>query len=322
MAYQTGTASDVLDLIDKLRVFALAQGWTVDEWASPDLHISKGGRYFVLRGDTSAGSGADLGPFIYICGATGYAAGSAWNAQPGTSPAVKTNRLPGPFAAYHFFAGSGAPDYLHVVVEVSAGVYKHFHVGSLDPFGSIADGSYASGSAWRYDQNGYTNYPEGDYHTYPFDGRGGDQNAFVPTVVRVDTDGTSPKWNRFDRDWTAGHRAIGMVRSNVSWSGMSNNQQHPSEELWTRNPNTFNAQTILLPMPVFVERASNLWSPAGFVKDLRYVNVLNLTPGELLTIGSDEWLVFPCHQKTSTWDTYGSAIPSSGRFGLAYKKIP
>ena len=321
MAYQTGSSSDVLDLLDKLRVFAIAQGWTVDEWTSPDLHISKGGRYFVLHGDTSAGSGGNVGPFLQICGATGYSAVAAWNAQPGTSPSVETNGMPGPFTAYHFFAGA-SPDYLHVVVEVSAGVFKHFHIGSLSPFGAIADGSYATGSRWQYNSGPDTNFPDHqNYHNYPF-GCGTDDQLRGPSVLRVDTDGVSPKWNRFDSNYTtpAGYRATSVVLQSTSF--YSDVWRSPGYALFNGSPNAFNGLTVLIPMPVFVERASAKFSPAGYVKDVRFVNMKNLTAGETLTIGTDQWLVFPAIQKTATWNVSGVLTPSSGYYGYAYKKIP
>jgi hypothetical protein len=51
MAYDTGSASGVAQLLDALRVFLLAQGWTVnlfgDDGAGKRLHVQKGSDTFV-----------------------------------------------------------------------------------------------------------------------------------------------------------------------------------------------------------------------------------------------------------------------------------
>ena len=69
MSYETGTATDPNNLLDKLRIFALANGWTVDysggrtnvggslqAGSNNVIAMNKGGLYVVLYQDTSSNS--------------------------------------------------------------------------------------------------------------------------------------------------------------------------------------------------------------------------------------------------------------------------
>ena len=53
MAYQTGTATDCNDLLDKFRLFAIAQGWIANRWviagSGRELCLQKGSAYFNFR---------------------------------------------------------------------------------------------------------------------------------------------------------------------------------------------------------------------------------------------------------------------------------
>lgn len=302
--YETGTATGPADLIAKLEVFAAANGWTVNTPTSGKV-FTKGGIYFGLNWDTDD---------VWVCGATGYNAGSAWSAQPGASVSqCRSNDMAGPFQTYHFFTGT-APDYIHVVVEKTAGVFKHFVFGQMIKHGSYVGGEYIGAVYWHMAMPSASvtpNHPNGNYHCTPFDVAGQLTTASNRGAVRADIDGKTNNWMIFNYVHNySGNYAKGVVRSP---GGIL-------ESLHERSPSEFNQLTPLLPMLIGVERGSGLVSPAGYVPDMRYVNMTNFEPSELITIGSDEWLVFPLIQKTATWDNLSSMVPSSGTFGFAYKR--
>jgi len=119
MAYQTGTSTGPADLLDKLRLFLIDNGWTVNKWEDDDtkyptpsgagldgdgkrLHVQKTATdatvmYFNLRStirgipfgnrDTTATlySGKFRAEVTGLCiyGSTGYDTGLAWDLQPG-----------------------------------------------------------------------------------------------------------------------------------------------------------------------------------------------------------------------------------------------
>lgn len=92
MAYETGAATGPNDLLDKLRLFAIGQGWVVNRWVAADsgreLCLSKGSAYYNMRSyqnETvfSNGSGSYQHYGISINGSDGYLPGNAWDRQPG-----------------------------------------------------------------------------------------------------------------------------------------------------------------------------------------------------------------------------------------------
>lgn len=303
--YETGTATDTTDLINKLITFATANGWTVNTPTSGKV-FTKGGIYFGLNFDADD---------VWVCGATGYNAAAAWSAQPGASASqCRANDIAGPYVAYHFFTGT-SPDYLHVVVEKTAGVFKHFVMGQLVKNGTFTGGEYVGAVYWHptiVNVSTTPNHPDNAYHTCPFDAYCISTTATNKGAVRADIDAKSNNWMIFnDASSYDGNRAKGVVRG--SNRGLL-------EVLHERSPSEFNQITPFLPIPVAVERPSSMVSPLGHVPDMRYVNMTNLTPGSTITFGVDEWMVFPLIQKTDTWDNASSSIPSSGTYGFAYRK--
>lgn len=303
--YETGTATGPADLITKLITFATTNGWAVNTPASGKV-FTKGGMYFGVNWDTDD---------VWVCGATGYSAGSAWNAQPGASASqCDSNNMAGPYLAYHFFTGA-APDYLHVVVETTAGIFRHFVMGSLAKHGAFTGGEYIGAAYWHMTvvSAGVTpNHPDNPYHAVPFDAYSYLGASANRAAVRADIDAKSNNWMQFYYpSFYGGNYAKGVVRGQ---------NQGLLESLHERSPSEFNQITPLLPMLICGERPSTMSSPLGYVPDMRYVNMTNFTPGDTVTIGADQWMVFPLIQKTATWDNASSSTPSSGTYGFAYKK--
>lgn len=93
MAFTTGTATDYRDLLDKLRLYAVSQGWTAHEWAAGT--VAGGGGRLIMEGP-GAGAGrrvfvsirteADAVNALYswrMRGAAGYTAGAPEGGHPG-----------------------------------------------------------------------------------------------------------------------------------------------------------------------------------------------------------------------------------------------
>lgn len=51
------------------------------------------------------------------------------------------------------------------------------------------------------------------------------------------------------------------------------------------------------------------------------VNMKNLVPGEAITIGTDEWVVFPVKKKGAALNGPQGEV-NSWTFGYAYRKVP
>lgn len=319
MAYETGVATGVLDLLAKIRGMAVGLGWTIDrnEPTELALHHADAG-YFTLLAqpeEDDIQTTTYPRPYITIWGQTGFDAGAAYNAQPGSSGGRygRTDALRGPFAAYHLF---GTTQYIHCVVEIVPGEFAHFHFGLLDKSGDYPGGEYATGTNWSYNLQ-YANTDNRDSlsnrHAVPFDSI----NYYAPGhgVVRLDADGHTAEWGLFYNRTTSDFSVVwGPARL------YANNWRSPYTFYWLSTPNTVNAVAPLAPCLVsFVLRGEKTFL-AGAPADLRIVNMRNLTPGETITIGPDEWLCFPLKKRGLS--RYGPNYQvNSGLFGLAYRKV-
>jgi len=307
MAYQTGTATGPADLLSQLETFIAANGWTVGAATTGKVYSNaSNGLYCGVNSDTST---------IWLLGATGYNSAAAWNAQPGApvnTMQAQSNDMAGPYSAYHFFVTT---DYIHVVVEVSAGKFKHLVIGILAKCGAFTGGQYYGAVYWYMTGSTITNYPESSSHLYLWDaaglGMGGTGSAGYRQAVRADIDTKTNNWMQFNALTMSTNYAHGVLRGNGFIQG-----------LWYSGPNSFNGLSPLHPIPVPVDRGSNQTSVLGYVKDMRIVNLQSLSPGQTVTIGSDQWLCFPVIQKTDVYNVSGSLIPSSGYYGYAYRMVP
>jgi hypothetical protein len=293
MAYQTGTASGTADLLDKLNAFAVANGWTLNRRDASSLSISKGTVYQNLWED---------GTQIKMYLATSYDGGFAWNAQPGANPFTQFSReMSGSFAAYHFFADG---DYIYIVVEVDPGMFKHLAFGMIHRCSAYDGGEFSSAVlvddlvAGRY---------HGLFGAYE-DGLAG--NGAAVNTLRLNGVDSMPEWRQLNVNTNIADYIVKSTEYGVS---ADPNTTLYYKDWFDNSPNTETQQTILIPIHLFVERPSNLFSPAGYIDDLRLVNMINITPGESRPIGAHDWLCFPVKSK---------GVAPSNNYGYAYKKIP
>ena len=322
MAYETGAASSVTDLLDKLRVFATANGWTQNFFGARTsgsgqaLQLTKGTQYVTFIADTGAGSPTtDPGPFFGCYSHDVYSAGNGTENQAGGSGKAFANAMSGPFVAYHFISGAERGcDYLYVVVEVSSGVFKHAGVGKLVSLGAMTTGMFCHASRWSYSTGSNTiSTPLSPQHSIPFDSLdSGSLGAGRGTYIRADSDSISPRWYDSYGNGGYGTRFGGGVRS--SGSSSPGDKRGTLASLALAGASALTGRTVLMPAWVYGERTANLSSPLGYPPHLRWVMLDYLQPGDVLTIGTDQWKVFPVIRKNG-----GTGQVNSGNYGYAYK---
>lgn len=299
MAYETGTASSVSDLLTKLVTFATANGWTNN---SPSTGV------VLSKGTVVCGLFANS-PNLDTRGAITVANGSAWNAQTGNSSTTHQMDIgAGPYTAYHFYAlTEGSKDLLAVCVEISAGVFRHWILCDLIKVGSFTGGTYTDSVNWN-DGAIYINVPDSSYHRFIADSA--NANASQAGHFWVDSDGGSNTWGtvRDETDFTL-RAGVGSVRGAGKWTKMMS----IGYQRW-------NLRTPLWPIELVVTRASSYRTPLGRVPAMRLVNIRNHTPGEILTIGGADFQLWPVCARTDAWGDTSSTIPSSGHYGYAYKR--
>lgn len=327
MAYQTGTSSSTADLLDKLRAFLLASGWTIEAWrfqiANPTwrwLAVSKSGWFFNIAeylAVLNAGSHPTVNN-LQLAWATSYASGSDFGSQPGSEAINYAPTLTPPYTSYHFFDGVGASGpYCHVAVELGAGEFRHFGFGVLDKVGTYTGGQFLYTTTWDM-QVGRVNNPNGGYHGMPFDSTstttvGLQQNATSVRCVESPGGGALlgyyggvPAGQQLRCGGYFGHSGIGGT--NLSGT--------PSWAFWIAGPITSIGVAPLQRVPCFGDRGSSQFALIGEPPGFRHIDVTFLNPGDEITLGSEVWKTFPLVRKGSS----SANIPVSSMFGLAFRK--
>ena len=320
MAYETGSASGVADLLDKLRIFATANGWTQNFFGARTtgsgtaLQLTKGTQYVTFIADTGAGTTNDPGNYFGCYSHNVYSAGNGTENQAQGSAKCYANAMTGPYVAYHFVSGAERGcDYLYVIVEVTSGIFKHIGVGKLVSLGALSTGMFAHACRWNYSTASNTiSTAESAQHAVPWDSTETTSRPGPSTQLRADSDGVTPRWYDCTSGGSFGNRMGGGVRS--SGSNSAGSVRTTLNNPGIAGASTITGRTVLLPAWVYGERTADLGSPLGYPPHLRWVKLDYLNPGDVLTIGTDQWKVFPVIRKNGT-----TGQVNSGTFGYAYK---
>lgn len=295
VAYETGSASSTADLLTKIAAFAASNGFTVS--------AVTGGQVF-HSGSIVVGVNA-AATQINMRGATAFNPANAWNLQ--TNAPAKTAVMScvssGPYVGYFAFCGDeGGQKYLHVVLELTSGKYRHLCFGQLVKSGSYTGGVYVEGVNWSQSTS-HINVPDSGLHNTVCDSR----SDFTGTNhMYIDYDS---KANNFqDITNISSHsttKCSGNTRSLSMW-----------DSLYKAQNMKWNIRTPLFPLEYFVGRPSALWSPIGRIPNMRYVNLRAIGPEDEIEIGGETWKCFPMVQRQDF--AVANTVESSGYYGYAH----
>jgi hypothetical protein len=306
MAFQTGTASSFINLLDALRLFATANGWTQNQWtavgADQWLSLQKGGIYanFLAEADNTD---------LWIMGALGYSGSAAWNAQPATmsqQPRMSTS-LQGAIAwpvMYWFFQHS-SPNSIEVVIRYQPTKYQWLMFGDITKYGTWIGGEYYAGA--YSGRNSPT--------LVAFDTQQGNAQAPVLFHTSGPAGGSQQRYR--------GSNLHAEIDSNVWWSDAwndvtSGNYVAASQHCWplvNRSLSAFNGLMTLTPLELYAQRPDSHYSPLGRVEHVRYANVLNHNAADIIDIGGQKWMLFPWLEKGGSTDLN----PTTLHAGMAIK---
>lgn len=341
MAYETGGANDTADLISKIVTFAQTIGWTYegksplgDSGAEPIIVatggargsfygnasiLSKNGLVFAFFTSSEAGVDTDPGSFIGAAILPEVPQPNLILEPEGTrseidSPITSassligagnsiawTSKMSGPYQAYHFF---GDQNYIHIVVEVTPGSFRHFGIGQVEKAGAVVDGTYASATRWSFDVNDMGNIFDIS-NNFPFDAYG----TSIATMLRADSDSTSPRW--VNLNYGSSGQGLG------GWRGpQAGYQAGPTSAITRMPPSTLTGRAILTPCLMMVNRPSGRLSMLGSVIDARWMRMDNYAPADIFSIGPDTWKVFPIIRKNGP-----SGQENSDNYAIAYRVV-
>lgn len=342
MAYETGSASDQTDLMNKLQVFAAANGYTVEHYDGNNrlLYISRS------ADSLYAGFYWDGTNNIALYQALGFTADNV--AEPWTMPDDSGNGHDnlaqiyrgrnvnnignGPFPTYYFF-GYTNPYSIHVVLEFSAGIYRHFGFGKLDKVGSWTGGAWVAGHHWNAQWNEVAlGDPDHYAHSILLDGAHNNSSYYYSYsyycnatmhAEELPLQEDSSKWavscspildSRLgdDRAGNSRVRIIGGCRGGIALTQFG----------WLV-PNLANGFVPLIPMEVFhIDglRSSSIsrgWHHLGRLHNVYHLHMHGIDPAQEISYGGSTYMVFPGVRKSRV----GNKVQESWNMGIVYKKV-
>lgn len=340
MAYSAGAATDLPDLFSKIETFITANGWTVDEADSfqgyPCWH--KNSCYISFRYDGANPNAAGRSCGIYQ--STGYSGTGTkpgahtndsgmgyWVAGTAQDSSIDNGRClyrcgDGPFNYWIFEYDSGGVFYVHVVLEVRQGEYRHFGMGMLEKFGDWgghAGGEYVYGSRME------SSWFSADTTVGLDGGNTGNNTEAVDSQGSIRVGGSYPGKELSDwagigsrkTKYTSSQDRAGVQRSAV----LGNGRLGPITGAYGQFTG-YPGFTGVIPMsPYDLFFIDFIASPfrtrfLGTWKDVRWLSIANFAAAEEVVIGSDTWVMFPQIKK----GTLGGTLGDSYYAGIAYRK--
>lgn len=139
MAFTTGTADDYADLLDVLRLYLIAEGWTVDAWTAPVAAVSNGELFLSAPGSVGGEQprisiqteyDTDRNAYAWkLCGATNYESDKVFGLQQNNGPRHYFNLWQNPID-YWFYVN----DRRFIVVVKMGTIYYSCYAGFFLPY--------------------------------------------------------------------------------------------------------------------------------------------------------------------------------------------
>lgn len=355
MAYATGSGS-YTDLMAAVLAFANADGWTL---TGGDWPISKGNvrgvdwnTFTVAENDYTGGAPVPI-TARYIRLAVGNSPADATANLATTGNCAYVPNMHYTIDQWHIFSDPTVCDFIHVVVQFTNGydaqVFGHFSFGEVEKFGMTYGGmayvsahnvrGYAPGN--HNDRNNGHDAHSGIYARIKrhFTGRLGYSyakydvyNNFGFMVDSVD--------NPFPDNplWPVADTFYGSGRLLDSYGPSSGSYEPENQTAWQGTNCKMNAGALfasgqpysggvtLGPLPCFIANTTSNSTALQFVNlgsfpDVRICRLNNFLPGDEVVYGGDTWKLFPflCRKNSSTLGAQFEV--TSGRYGLAYRKV-
>lgn len=316
MAYQTGTADNTADLLNKLKGFASAQGWSINKSQDNLLYLRQGANYWALEVQDDN---------LYVIACTGFNDKKDCFEQPGAScqnslhetKTCVTHLNAGAFVSYDFF---GNAQYLHVCVQYTRGRFRHFGIGTLNKEGDYTGGQYAFGT---YIAEGYERRRNNASHVYGMSSGSRSSGA----VVRADklAKDTRTPWYfvgyNYNEDYTNldnNERGCYMLTNGRA----DNAQHHPECLLLINSQSKFGNMLLPVPNAPIAHCKDNLFRRLGTVPDRYECRMRGVIPRQILTINDERWMIVPAAQyQPANVDLAPDGEEFSGEYGVAYRII-
>lgn len=265
-----------------------------------------------------------------------------------SGPALMMGQMQGPFTQWFLFSNATG-DYVHAMVQTGADTYTYIGFGNGDKGGLTHSGvAYAfseGGRFWYRNQPQNATYPTGSSQiTYNKPGYTGAAFAstnrrFNTACLHIYTENALPSGflnnvasGSYYSSTTTSRNGQTATPLKIAANDYNLDTNYPANVPGTASCLLDNViimsqpgYTSFVPMLgiplIFGNVGKTLACAVGSIPDMRIINLTGMSPQQELALGSDTWKVFPQLRQSSFGDAINTEAPSSGQFGLAFKKI-
>ena len=313
MAFASFSPSDLDELLSQLNTFASTKlGWSAT-WGGGELALTPKTGEAVFRLSAEANSYQDSGAPQLVLTTEETIGGTLESFTTVMSHVYST-------AVCWFFGGAEPEPWLHIVVQVSPGTYRHAYLGYLERYGAWTGGAVCDANQLGRDGGSDPNDYE-DWINYR-------SHALFSLGSRWERDRPS---GRLGGVLVQGHGATGQSPVARFAENGSSNPGYDAAPLdapvvgggfkenraWALcNPGVapFSGEAALAPITLFADITRNgNWAPLGRVCGIRMVNVDDFSPEQEISYAGRTWRIFPLVRKPPSTEYE----PHSGNRGVA-----
>lgn len=312
MAYQTGTVADLTALKSVIETFCTSNGWTLSVgtslstlhrgsvYVALDVNLVTQEHLNVLTGDGLDGSNDLISQRF---------ASSLWKK-------FMNIDIGNPFT-YHLFM-SANQDNFFCIVNYATSYIKHLCFGLMDKYGTWTGGEYYSASDGGSVDAGTGTFLEFDFRDDVNAGWGVApfiaNRLRISSLIRCDVNGLDT-WLQNYRNWNGGgdtEYRLGISHAVTAYLSRASLNQ------WT-------SDVTLVPFILSALRDTNDMSIIGQIPQLRSTRCDNFNIGDIITLGSDQWMIFPWYFKSfasPNGNFHTISTPHSGLHAFAIRYEP
>lgn len=288
MAYVTGTAADMAEVKTALTNACTANGWTETSDSAGETVLYNGGCYVQVIDGTSK---------FHLLGRTDVDSGdSPWAVS--MRRIVDDIEFPVTYFAFVFASE------VYFIINYLTDRYQFIAFGQSAQPGLPGTGNWIAASC------GYTEY---DYAQTDIANDSGGHNLRTSAALFWNT------WTLSDSGYAENSLVHDGIDSTNPWTHPTVGPQYLTELLRSQ-PSKYTDEAILLPVKAYKNRPSDKVSQILELSYARHIRIEHYVPEQIMTLGTDEWMVFPYHRRNVTNPNPGNDTGHTGTFGWAIKK--
>ena len=311
MSYTTGSAANIAAVKTALVNAATAAGWTSATDSDGKTVLSKSGVYVRVDDTTDEQSN----PALDLLGRTALESGPAPSVvsmrSMGSSTAIEAITFPATYHIFTFTAAADDADEVYCIINYGS-TYQWCAFGK-----SLQAGMTGTG-AWVAATSGYGTPDAAIYLTSTGAGNytGGDFTSaalFLTSSTSVSRTANRNGWVHTELDasypWSLAYGANdGTIVGVKAYT-----------ELFDAQPNAMTGEGVFLPVRAYKSMPSTKYSQVLELLHCRHVRIDNYNDEQIITLGTDQWMVFPWYKKSLTEPNGGSGKYHTGTFGWALR---